>query len=895
MGAGRKANGSRSSYRSNATNAPASTKTAAKTKAPKRNAKTAKRRNETIYIAAPDATAAQRGLDDNASDQDDAGMAIDEDLQDLGDMADAFLTGLDHKNIAKSRASIAQEHKHFKATAPRPARPVDKLPKVSLPPAVAAVTAKPAIRSVNGKGKEKAREEDVESDMSGEALDALDEDDFAFGSGDSDDELSLMSDIDDDSDEDMSDPESLASEDEDISLDSELSGDEDSEEEMSEHESDIERDFEERYAKRRPDEQQVRNQRLPVISGKQIQRRERSTSPDAAADSKSRATFEAQSDTSEEAPPEPVPVMNPFGARFGRPAVQAVLEIDDLKARILAARVEIAQLGRDIISDPEQSLNLLKRLLSFAAPSFKVPATQQSLKVPPAIRVMAIMSLLAVFLDIIPGYRIRPVTAAEKQSRVSQVIQRQREWEEGLVGSYKKYLTILEKETKDRMVVSAVAFKCMCELAKTKTHFNFAPNIMDVLIKKLARRGWDETSDQCLAAIVTIFANDLSGADSLHIVRLINRMARAKEFNIHPGILTCLLHLRLRDDLGNLRASDSRVDRPIANGQANGAKVHGRDVGKKNSLKEQHISKKVRKARKDRAGIVKEIAEAEESISKETREKNQTETLKMTFSLYFRILKSSTPSPLLPAALEGLTRFAHLANVDFFKDLLAVLRGLAEDDWPSTNDSEYQTDAPIPAQFRRQLLCIVTAFELLSGQGSALNLDLSAFVTRLYTLLRQLALSTTLEERPELTKSAQLQVQASERIKAPAPMTTASEADLIFRALSAVFLSSRTQNSPTRTLAFTKRLLLCTLHWPPTTVLRTCGLIKRLLVKEPILQSMLLTEDRQDDGIYKPEVDDPALCNPSGALWHELVILESTHYDDRVRSAARELATWTPE
>lgn len=88
----------------------------------------------------------------------------------------------------------------------------------------------------------------------------------------------------------------------------------------------------------------------------------------------------------------------------------------------------------------------------------------------------------------------------------------------------------------------------------------------------------------------------------------------------------------------------------------------------------------------------------------------QTETLKLLFVLYFRVLKNPTPTPLLPAALQGISRFAHLVSIDFFKDLLAVLRELIVRE----GDEE---EVGAPERVRLRLACIVTAFELLSGQG----------------------------------------------------------------------------------------------------------------------------------------------------------------------------------
>lgn len=95
-----------------------------------------------------------------------------------------------------------------------------------------------------------------------------------------------------------------------------------------------------------------------------------------------------------------------------------------------------------------------------------------------------------------------------------------------------------------------------------------------------------------------------------------------------------------------------------------------------------------------------------------------TETLKLLFALYFRILKNPRPTPLLPAVLHGIAKFAHLVNIDFFKDLMQVLKDLI-------SQETYQASNPIDElsndvkSIHHRLLCIATAFELLSGQGAS--------------------------------------------------------------------------------------------------------------------------------------------------------------------------------
>ena len=95
--------------------------------------------------------------------------------------------------------------------------------------------------------------------------------------------------------------------------------------------------------------------------------------------------------------------------------------------------------------------------------------------------------------------------------------------------------------------------------------------------------------------------------------------------------------------------------------------------------------------------------------------------------LYFRILKNPTPSPLLPGALSGIAKFAHLVNIDFFRDLMKVLKDLMTFDTTTEDDDEGATEVEslsvTVGEDKRtchRLLCISTAFELLSGQGTSI-------------------------------------------------------------------------------------------------------------------------------------------------------------------------------
>ena len=93
-------------------------------------------------------------------------------------------------------------------------------------------------------------------------------------------------------------------------------------------------------------------------------------------------------------------------------------------------------------------LGLLRRLHTFSLANITTPSHPEPVANDPMIRKMAMLSQLAVFIDILPGYRIRPLTDIEKSEKVSQAVQRTRDYEQGLVSIYQTYLRELDAQLK---------------------------------------------------------------------------------------------------------------------------------------------------------------------------------------------------------------------------------------------------------------------------------------------------------------------------------------------------------------------------------------------------------------------------------------------------------------
>lgn len=146
-------------------------------------------------------------------------------------------------------------------------------------------------------------------------------------------------------------------------------------------------------------------------------------------------------------------------------------------------------------------------------------------------------------------------------------------------------------------------------------------------------------------------------------------------------------------------------------------------------------------------------------------------------------------------------------------------------------------------------------------------------------------MSPTFEETPYVGRNA-----LTTATKATSKMAQ-TEADLLFRALAAVFLIPRSLPSPIRTLAFSKRLLTSSLQWPPASQLRTVAFLRSLLIREPKLEAMLETGDRRIDGKWRGMVDEPERAEPEGTCWWEASLLRY-HPDEKLRAEAKRLVNW---
>ncbi|KAI9257636.1 nucleolar complex-associated protein-domain-containing protein [Sporodiniella umbellata] len=505
------------------------------------------------------------------------------------------------------------------------------------------------------------------------------------------------------------------------------------------------------------------------------------------------------------------------------------------KQYLISKKEELAQCASLLSEDPEENVGQLRKIRSVYRDDN------------PIVKKLSLLTQLAVYKDILPGYRIRPLTEEEQSQKVSKDVKKLREYEKALLQNYEQYVKDLaallsKRNVEENESLAAVAAKCLCDLLVAKTYFNFRLEIMVSVITHMSTVKWNDGSELCKKAIIEIFENDESGKYSLDAVKMITRMIKSKGYVVSENVVSTFLHLRLKDEMAPQGNNDDET------------------VGKKRKNNSKpFINKKAKKALKETREIEKEFKEAEAIVSKEEKDKNHSETLKLVFAFYFRILKKQTTSPLLPAVLEGLSKFAHLINMDFFDDLLNALRDVMrsfEDD----NDFSRTSSGT-----RKRLLCITTAFELLSGQGEAISYDLKDFYAEIYHILFKSTYHTKIEEKPESQES--------------------TESEMIIRGLELMFLKKR-QIPVDRLAAFVKRFSIVALNMPTKTVVECLGLTQKLVQKDNRLDALLQSEDRASNGVFMPLLNDPELCNPFGTSLYELFLYQN-HYDPTIRNMAK--------
>lgn len=508
--------------------------------------------------------------------------------------------------------------------------------------------------------------------------------------------------------------------------------------------------------------------------------------------------------------------------------------------KISACKLKIVHLASSIIENPQGNLKSLKELRLMLDDKDPVAYNIR--------QKLVMVSLVEVFKDIIPGYRIRDHAEKDPDTKLKKVTKELREFEEGLLRNYKSYLQHLEAATqvlspKRKTSGSAkktlltrcseklgeVAIKCLCELLITHPHFNFRNNIIVTLVPYTNSPN-QNVSELCFVALKTLYRQDKLGEATVEAVKQTTKLVKEKSYNVLPKVLETFLYLKIKD--AKLEGANENQAKKVTHRE-----------------KLMTMSRRELKKSKQMAKLEKEMLETAAEESKQTKIKFHTETIKQVFLTYFRILKKAPKSTLLSLVLEGLAKYAHLINVEFFDDLILILNQLIESE---------------TLDYRQCLHCIETVFTILSGQGEALNIDPYRFYTHLYRNLFALHIGSSNVDVPIAVECLDLMIN-----------------------------HRRKKVSYHRVLAFTKRLCTLALQLYHNGAITMLALVRTFLQNHKRVDVLLDTDTSQGSGVFLPELEEPEYCNAiTTAVW-ELHLMKS-HYHPVVQKFSHHIALGVP-
>ncbi|KAG9428257.1 nucleolar complex protein 3 [Apis mellifera carnica] len=515
----------------------------------------------------------------------------------------------------------------------------------------------------------------------------------------------------------------------------------------------------------------------------------------------------------------------------------SIIELLAYRKEILTSkRLKIGLLSSNLLETPETKCENFKALLEL------MEETNPEVYI--TVRKLATVSLMEVFKDLLPSYQILQIPQeGVKLKKETLALQN---YETILLRYYKYYLQKLEKminilkkkkgdtrKIKDQQIeLGKVAVTCMCDLLIMHPYFNYSINIANFLIPLLDNK-YEFIRQKVLKCLSQIFKEDKRVELSLIIVRKLNQYIKLKAHSVHSEVLSVLLFLRIKDiNLDKEKEENTKQKKLVSYKQRILA-----------------LSKKERKKNKKLEQIERELLETKAEENKQTKQKLLAEITNIVFTIYFRILKQAPNSKILSICLEGLAKFAHCINLDFYQDLVTTIDKLMEENNLSLKD---------------QLYCIQCIFTILSGQGLQLNLDPYRFYAHLYKNLLNIHCGKTY-----------------------------SETEIIIKILVQTLIHRRKRITQRRLIAFIKRIAILTLQLQHNAVLGILGIIKQNIQLGKELDILLDTDCTIGDGFYQAELEEPEYCNAHcSALW-ELAALQR-HYHSIVQKMAKNIAWNVP-
>jgi nucleolar complex protein 3 len=515
-----------------------------------------------------------------------------------------------------------------------------------------------------------------------------------------------------------------------------------------------------------------------------------------------------------------------------------------------------------IIGNPEFNLSKLRDLVTILNKTELGPFNRDDhRKTILEIQILTARTVAEIFEDIIPSYRIKQKQEDDEKTKLSKDVIKLRQYERTFSAIYKNYLDylkrmldsvknkpsstfyreLIETTLQDRQKLAETAVECFGKLIVAHPNFNYRDQIIANLVEFNAQTKYRVCSELAHKYLCQALKDDKLGEVSLEVTSVICDLAKKRKLSVSALLFKTLSELRLID----VKLADSEQKQKW---KAEMEKLAS--LKKKQSRKERKRCKKMKKLKKD-------MLETEAHVTTDQKLKYHKQILKKLFVTYFRLLKyheeldgerreTKKFVKLLPPVLEGVSKFAHLIDVNICNDIFPLISRLLENRDITTNC---------------KLHCLSTVFIIYKSLECELGkVDPEQFYKHFYTILSNI----------------------------DAAGMTAQELKSLDNCIHLMLIKRAKQVTNIRYCAFIRRLLILAVNLPPTTdASLLLEAIRRLFIQKPNVTALFDSSNCSDfgSGQWDIEVDDPDFSHADSSVAWEMHMLRN-HTDETIRNFA---------
>jgi len=272
---------------------------------------------------------------------------------------------------------------------------------------------------------------------------------------------------------------------------------------------------------------------------------------------------------------------------------------------------------------------------------------------------LALLSAVAIFKDMVPGYRIREPSQKDLEVKLTKEVQRLQRSEVAILQTYRRLLPMLEAAMKREALVYAGA---LAALVRVACDFNYRQRLLSTAIK---------ATNSPFQAVRRTMADGLR-----EVLETDQRLEASKELVVTIGRIAQAMAGKYR---GSTIPEDTRLSNELLKvllhipiGKAEQAEL----TTVQDNL--DHVDEDTQKA----------VAESSISQGVEKLKKSEAELLYEVFVVYLRILRQRHlhGKDLMSSVLTGLARWGQHVNVELLVEIISELRKTVEESISQANE-----------------------------------------------------------------------------------------------------------------------------------------------------------------------------------------------------------------